>query len=80
MSPEEQRLEETEISPSDYLVETLKIVRSQQTKPDTSAQSFLAHLETIGNWSGDDLEDCLEAVQSSRHEAQHSSDFNPFCP
>jgi hypothetical protein len=46
--------------------------------PPPTAQSFLTHLKTIGPWSGDDLQDCLETVQNSRGEAQFDYSPNPF--
>lgn len=60
MPLKEKLLKEIEALPSDRLAEALALIQSLQTKPKTSAQSFLAHLETIGTWAGDDLEDCLE--------------------
>jgi Protein of unknown function (DUF2281) len=42
--------------------------------PKGSGRAFLEHLKTIGTWAGDDQEECLEAVQNSRGEAQF--DYN----
>jgi hypothetical protein len=58
-------------------IETLPSNRLSEPSPPT-AKSFLAHLKTIGTWSGDDLHDCLEAVQNSRGEAQFDHSPNPF--
>jgi hypothetical protein len=79
MTLKEQLLQTIEALPSSQLAEALILIQSLQTKPSTtSAQSFLAHLKTIGVWSGNDLQDCLEAVQRSRGEAQFDSSPNPF--
>jgi hypothetical protein len=75
----EQLLRAIETLPSNRLSEALTFTRSLQTEPSsTTAQSFLTHLKTIGSWSGDDLQDCLEAVQNSRGEAQFDYSPNPF--
>ncbi|MBD2609482.1 DUF2281 domain-containing protein [Scytonema hofmannii FACHB-248] len=39
--------------------------------------SLLEHLKTIGNWEGDDLEECLRLVIASRGQAKFD-DNNPF--
>ncbi len=71
MTIKDQLLQAIETLPSDRLVEALTFVKFLQTKPTIpSAKSFLAHLETIGTWVGDDLPECLEVVQHSRGEAQ----------
>ncbi len=72
-------LQEIEALPSDRLAEALTLIQSLQTRPSTtSAKSFLAHLKTIGTWSGDDLQECLEAVQNSQGLAQFDYSPNPF--
>ena len=79
MTLKEQLLQAIEALPSDRLVQVLTFVQSLSTKPSTtSAKSFLAHLKTIGTWSGDDFQECLEAVQNSRGEAQFDYSSNPF--
>jgi hypothetical protein len=79
MTLKEQLLEAIEALPSDRLTQVLTFVQSLSTKPSTtSAKSFLAHLKTIGTWSGDDFQECLEAVQNSRGEAQFDYSPNPF--
>lgn len=79
MTLKEQLLQAIEALPSDRLVQVLTFVQSLSTKPSTtSAKSFLAHLKTIGTWSGDDFQECLEAVQNSRGEAQFDYSPNPF--
>ena len=79
MTLKEQLLQEIEALPSARLAEVLTFVQSLSTKPSTtSAKSFLAHLKTIGTWSGDDLQECLEAVENSQGEAQFDYSPNPF--
>jgi hypothetical protein len=79
MTLKEQLLQEIEALPSDRLAEALTFTKSLSTKPSTtSAKSFLAHLKTIGTWSGDDLQECLEAVQNPQGLAQFDDSPNPF--
>ncbi|MCC3415027.1 MULTISPECIES: hypothetical protein [unclassified Microcoleus] len=79
MTLKEKLLQAIEALPSTRLAEALTFVKSLSTKPSTtSAKSFLAHLKTIGTWSGDDLQECLEAVQNSCGEAQFDYSPNPF--
>jgi hypothetical protein len=73
MTIKEQLLQAIEALPSTKLAEALSFMKSLSTKPSiTSAKSFLAHLKTIGTWSGDDFQECLEAVQNSRGETQYT--------
>lgn len=79
MTLKEQLFQAIEALPSDRLAQVLTFVQSLSTKPSTtSAKSFLTHLKTIGTWSGDDFQECLEAVQNSRGEAQFDYSPNPF--
>lgn len=79
MTLKEQLLQAIETLPSDHLAEVLTFVNSLPGKPrNTSAIAFLAHLKTIGTWSGDDFQECLEAVQYSRGEIQFDHNPNPF--
>jgi hypothetical protein len=79
MTLKEQLLQAIEALPSDRLAQVLTFVQSLSNKPSTtSAKSFLTHLKTIGTWSGDDFQECLEAVQNSRGEAQFDYRPNPF--
>jgi hypothetical protein len=72
MPLKEQLLQAIETLPSSRLSEALTLIQSLQAEPSpTTAQSFLAHLKTIGAWSGDDLQDCLEAVQKSHSATQN---------
>ena len=76
MTLKEQLFQAIEALPSDRLAQVLTFVQSLSTKPSTtSAKSFLTHLKTIGTWSADDFQECLEAVQNSRGEAQF--DYSP---
>jgi hypothetical protein len=79
MTLKKQLLQAIEALPTTRLSEVLIFIQSLSTKPSmTTAKSFLAHLKTIDNWSGNDFQDCLEAVQNSRVEAQFDYNFNPF--
>jgi hypothetical protein len=81
MPLKEQLLQAIETLPSNRLSEALTFIQSLQTEPSPpTAKSFLTHLKTIGTWSGDDfqVQDCLEAVQNSRSEAQFDYSPNPF--
>ncbi|MEG4630747.1 hypothetical protein QUB56_14195 [Microcoleus sp. AR_TQ3_B6] len=79
MTIKEQLLQAIEALPSRRLAEALTFMKSLSTKPSiTSAKSFLAHLKTIGTWSGDDFQECLEAVQTSRGETEFDYSPNPF--
>jgi hypothetical protein len=79
MTLKEQLLQAIEALPSDRLAQVLTFVQSLSNKPSTtSAKFFLTHLKTIGTWSGDDFQECLEAVQNSRGEAQFDYSPNPF--
>jgi hypothetical protein len=79
MTIKEQLLQAIEALPSTRLAEALSFVKFLSTKPSiASAKSFLVHLKTIGTWSGDDFQECLEAVQNSRGEAEFNYGPNPF--
>lgn len=79
MTLKEQLLQAIEALPSTRLAEALTFIQSLQTKPSiTTAKSFLAHLKTIGTWSGEDFQECLEAVQNSQGSAQFDYSPNPF--
>ena len=70
MTLKEQLLQAIETLSSDHLAEVLTFVNSLPSKPrNTSAIAFLAHLKTIGTWSGDDFQECSQAVQYSQGEA-----------
>ncbi|MDY6783940.1 MAG: DUF2281 domain-containing protein [Cyanobacteriota bacterium] len=79
MTLKQQLLQAIETLPSTKLAEALSFIKSLSTQPSSStAKSFLAHLQTIGTWSGDDFQECFQAVQNSRTEAQFEYDSNPF--
>ncbi|MBD6620756.1 DUF2281 domain-containing protein [Komarekiella sp. 'clone 1'] len=40
------------------------------TPVKSTCGSLLEHLKIIGKWSGDDLEECLQAVYDNRSEAE----------
>ncbi len=79
MTLKEQLLEAIDVLPSAKLAEALRLIQSLETPPSvSSAKSFFKHLQTIGVWSGSDLEDCLYAVESSRGEVIFDDELNPF--
>lgn len=79
MTIKEKLLQAIEALPSTRLAEALTFVNFLSTKPSiASAKSFLAHLKTIGTWSGDDFQECLEIAENSRGEAQFNYSPNPF--
>ncbi|MBG1272002.1 DUF2281 domain-containing protein [Nostoc sp. WHI] len=50
---------------------------ADQTPVNSTGRSLLEHLKTIGKWSGDDLQECLELVYATRGKAKFDYD-NPF--
>ena len=79
MTLKERLLQEIEALPAERLAEAIALIQSLHKKPSpTSAQSFLAHLKTIGTWAGENLEECLEAVKESRGLAEFNYGSNPF--
>lgn len=82
MSIKEQLLQEIESSSERLLEETLEFLKllkgkQQNQKLDSTGRKLYEHLKTIGTWSGDDLEECNEAVESTRGEARFNLE-NPF--
>ncbi|PSB04936.1 DUF2281 domain-containing protein [Merismopedia glauca] len=93
MTIKEQLFDEIESTPEDLLQKTLDFLRLLKTKPTTNqinttvttvshpaqstGRSLLEHLKTIGNWEGDDLEECLEIVRTTRSQAKFDQP-NPF--
>lgn len=68
-----------DVLPAQYLSQALTFLRSLQTPPiQSTAASFLAHLQTLQPWSGDDLPVCAEEITHSRIEAQFDYGLNPF--
>jgi Protein of unknown function (DUF2281) len=51
---------------------------AKPTLPKGSARAFMKHMKTIGTWAGDDQEECLEAIQNSRGEAQFNYNDQAF--
>jgi Protein of unknown function (DUF2281) len=61
------------------LSETEDPAHSIQSKlPKGSPRAFIEHLKTLGTWAGDDQQDCFEAVQNSRGEAQFDYNGDTF--
>jgi hypothetical protein len=54
-----------------------QIVIEPQTPIHSTGRSLLEHLKTIGNWEGDDFEECLEMVYATRGQANFNQ-HNPF--
>lgn len=92
MTIKELLFQEIESTPEELLEETLDFLRflkTKQTKTQTdlkldthksvqsTGRSLLEHLKTIGTWSGDDAQSCLEQVYASRGKAQFDQP-NPF--
>ncbi|MEH2380787.1 MAG: DUF2281 domain-containing protein [Nostoc sp.] len=50
---------------------------TDHTIVNSTGRSLLEHLKTIGQWSGDDLQECLELVYATRGKAKFDYD-NPF--
>jgi hypothetical protein len=49
------------------------------TPSPTTGASLLTALKTMGTWQGDDFQDCLQAIYSSRSPAKFiDHDSNPF--
>ena len=61
----------TEVSDSQVTTQTDKPIQS-------TGQSLLKHLKSIGTWEGDDFKDCLEMVYATRGKAKFYYDRNPF--
>lgn len=92
MTIKEQITQELEKLPEPILQEILNYVQFLQAKYNQQNQveatnntaitstgaSILKHLKTIGNWQGDDLQECLEEVISSRGQAKFNYELNPF--
>lgn len=79
MSIKEQLLRAIDTLPDTRLAIVLRFVNSLSIHPPkTTARSFLAHLQTLKAWSGNDLQDCLDAVENSQASAQFDYGVNPF--
>ncbi|MBH8575370.1 DUF2281 domain-containing protein [Nostocaceae cyanobacterium CENA369] len=50
---------------------------ADHTPVNSTGRSLLEHLKTIGQWSGDDLQECFELVYATRGKAKFDYD-NPF--
>ena len=82
-------IQEIESVSEPILAEILDYLRFLKTKSNqnearsylpvnSTGKSLLEHLKTIGSWEGDDLEECLQEVISSRGSAKFDYEFNPF--
>lgn len=82
-------IQEIESASNTILLQTLDYLRFLKTKnnPDkatsstpinSTGKSLFKHLKTIGSWEGDDLEECLQEVISSRGQAKFDYELNPF--
>jgi hypothetical protein len=66
------KTKETETQPK------LKTAESGTHTPiNSTGRSLIEHLETIGRWEGDDLQECLQLVYATRGKAKFDYD-NPF--
>lgn len=91
MTIKEQLLQEIESTPDIILAEILDFLLFLKTKEtptppiseapesttNTTGNSLLEHLKTIGKWEGDDLEECLQLVIATRGKAKFDYD-TPF--
>ena len=87
MKIKEQLLREIESTSEELLLETLDFLQFLKTKNTekieskplikSTGKSLLEHLETLGQWSGEDIEDCLNTVKETRMEARFDT-VNPF--
>lgn len=88
MTIKQQLIQEIESASDLLLAETLdfllflktkqaKVESPNSTPSNSTGSSLLEHLKNIGTWEGDDLEECLEQVISSRGKAKFDAE-NPF--
>ena len=63
--------------PPTYDTNNNQIGIEPQTPIHSTGRSLLEHLKTIGNWEGDDFEECLEMVYATRGKANFNQ-HNPF--
>lgn len=92
MTTKEELSQEIESTPEALLVELLHFLRFIKSKqnsnlthahllptpqPFSTGQTLLKHLNTIGTWQGDDINDCLRSVYESRSQAKFES-HNPL--
>ena len=87
MKIKKQLLKEIESSSEELLLETLDFLKFLKTKNTekieskslikSTGKSLLEHLETLGQWSGEDIEDCVQTVKETRIPARFDA-VNPF--
>ena len=84
-SVQEQLYQEIDQAPDEILAITLEFLlflksRSSDSsiakQPPSTAASILKTLEHIGKWEGDDLDECLELVHTSRSKFYVATDEN----
>jgi hypothetical protein len=82
MTSKEQLLQEIDSASDRLIIETLDFLRLIKAKEQgnffSTGQSLLAHLEKMGTWQGDDLDECLQGVVDSRLPAELEIQINPF--
>ena len=52
--------------PDDQLIivnEFLTTLNQQSTPAHSTGKTLLAHLQTIGTWAGDDLNECFQSIK-----------------
>ena len=67
--------------PDDQLTivnEFLTALNQQSTPTHSTGKTLLAHLQTIGTWAGDDLDECFQTVKNNQLPAQFEYNPNPF--
>jgi hypothetical protein len=87
MTLREALLQELETADDELITATIDWVRSRRngrSTPPASGEPIRRGaklgdlLEFAGTWAGDDLEDCLEAVYTTRSKANFSAESQPF--
>jgi len=92
MTIQEELAQEIESTPEALLVEVLDFLRFIKAKQSlhpsavpasasaagSTGRSLLDHLQTIGNWAGEDFEDCLQSVYTTRSPARFDGETSPF--
>ncbi len=87
MTIRKQLLQKIRSSSDEILTETLDFLKFLKTKQSeksspqnttsSTGKSLLQHIENLGNWSGEDLEESLRSVKETRSPAKFNLD-NPF--
>ena len=84
MTIKEQLLQEIQSSSDNLLEETLAFLKSLKKRKtndekliSSTGKNLVNHLQKIGDWSGDDLEECLKNVTETRSRARFNTS-NPY--